>query len=64
MTDHLEKAKKFVADGQKEVVQSAIINCELSAIAHALIAVADELRATRTAQQSHNSVMARAAGEW
>jgi len=64
MTDHLDKAKKLVDAGQHEVVQAAIVNCELSAIAYALIAIAEELRATRTAQQSHNSVMARAAGEW
>ena len=64
MTDHLEKAKKLIDAGQHEVVQAAIVNCELSAIAYALIAIAEELRATRTAQQSHNSVMAHAAGEW
>ena len=44
MTDHLDKAKKLVDAGQHEVVQSAIVNCELSAIAYALIAIAEELR--------------------
>jgi len=46
MTDHLDKAKKLVDAGQHEVVQAAIVNCELSAIAHALIAIAQEQRVT------------------